>query len=1286
MLKMFFTNVYHFIWYAFAFIVLNAAVLVTVVRLALPEIGGYKEEIQSWVSEYMDYPLVIDEINAEWQGWAPHLYLKNIDLYTVDNSSLITKFDSAHLGIDLLSSINKRELVPSHLSISGLNLEFIRNIDGSISISNDNNINAGTDNNAALSEWLLKQKHIMLVDASLTWHDKKSSKEKIKFSNVQLELKTHKQRAQVEVNIPLPEQYGQSLTLKMDVNGNILTPNWEGTIYMEAKDFNLSHLFDDSPVRSLAGNANTSLWTKWEQAKLVNISGEINYTDFSLNTDQYKLPISNVDLTLRGERIQDQNWLFNITVEDLRTANGIWPTSNHQVKLDKNTGEDTYQYSGHLSYLKIEDILPFIVASDIIPKNVLKEIHWQSVEGELINTSFNLDPEAGMETPFSFNTSFNNFTISSIDKNNSISGLEGEITANNQSTIINLDSNFSEINLGAIFNKAYPLSAINAELELLNKDTAELLINKLHIEDKNISLETSGKIIFEEASPYIDVVMHMDETSIELLPLYLPRQTPVDLKRWFEEALLGGQLLSADLIFHGSAIDFPFKNSKGIFKAIMNVENATFGYAEGWPPIDNLSAEVIVDNNDLFVSANSGYIFDATIEAFKANIMDMEIHNPHVIVNGTIKGHTNDAGHFINQSPLKENSTLAELTENIYGSINLKLNLDIPIDVGDTAVEGIVRFSDTTLESDLPGLSLEGLNGDVSFTEQIVWANDIDALYHSRPVKLNIPDFDSDKSDYQSYIISGLADKEFVISQLTSFFPSLLSKSQSISNYFSGESNWSLTLKRMTGDETTVHREVEFNANLKGITINLPHPIGKTTDETKALNIKTTLTDLSIDAININYDNNIYVDFFVDNTEDLLVKNIHIGLGQQHPLTSNVSHISVLGQLEELNVSDWIDYIEPEKPPSSQNNDEEKQKTFSGNVYIKKFNMLGNDFSNVNLNLSKPTDGWQVIFDSEQLKGQTNFITSDNGRLHANFEKFTLSESDNNNEDEKNRQIAINKIPDLEVDVEHFIYNGNELGQLNLLTSKIDKGISINNLSITKPGFNIKAKGEWTRVDNVDRSDFHATLEADSIETMLGTFNFNTANIADGQTKIEMNAYWMDTPMNFAMEKIDGDLDMKIGKGQFLNIDPSAGRLFGLLSIQTLARRLTLDFTDLFNEGFAFDNIEGSFSLQQGHAYTNNLEMSGPAANVIVSGRTGLATEDYDQIATVRPTISSGIPVASALFGPIGIGVGAVIYIAGEIFKFIPEKIDNMLSRQYTITGSWDNPSIEKVEEEKDSS
>ena len=197
---------------------------------------------------------------------------------------------------------------------------------------------------------------------------------------------------------------------------------------------------------------------------------------------------------------------------------------------------------------------------------------------------------------------------------------------------------------------------------------------------------------------------------------------------------------------------------------------------------------------------------------------------------------------------------------------------------------------------------------------------------------------------------------------------------------------------------------------------------------------------------------------------------------------------------------------------------------------------------------------------------------------------------------------------------------------------------------------------------------------------MLKAFDYSVNPIKDGETRLKMNALWHGSPMDFSLADINGELTMEIEKGRVLDIEPSAGRLFGLLSLQTLPRRLSLDFSDLFGKGFTFDQIAGTFTIESGNAYTNNLSMTGPSANIEITGRTGLIDKDYDQIVTVTPQVSDTLPLASALFGPIGVGVGAVIFLAGELFDTIPRQIDKILRYQYTISGSWDNPVVEKYE------
>ena len=205
------------------------------------------------------------------------------------------------------------------------------------------------------------------------------------------------------------------------------------------------------------------------------------------------------------------------------------------------------------------------------------------------------------------------------------------------------------------------------------------------------------------------------------------------------------------------------------------------------------------------------------------------------------------------------------------------------------------------------------------------------------------------------------------------------------------------------------------------------------------------------------------------------------------------------------------------------------------------------------------------------------------------------------------------------------------------------------------------------------------SLTGNKASKVMEQFGFSGNNIKGGVTEINALLHWPNSPQLFDLKHLSGNLDLKIVDGRFKDIEPGAGRIFGLLSVQSLPRRLSLDFKDLFKKGFSFDNIEGSFSIDGGHAHTDGLVMNGPSAKIEISGRTGLVAQDYDQKAIVSPALSNSIPVASALFGPVGIGAGAVYYIGQKVFKSLPERVDNFLKQEYSIEGSWKSPKIERL-------
>jgi uncharacterized protein YhdP len=139
-------------------------------------------------------------------------------------------------------------------------------------------------------------------------------------------------------------------------------------------------------------------------------------------------------------------------------------------------------------------------------------------------------------------------------------------------------------------------------------------------------------------------------------------------------------------------------------------------------------------------------------------------------------------------------------------------------------------------------------------------------------------------------------------------------------------------------------------------------------------------------------------------------------------------------------------------------------------------------------------------------------------------------------------------------------------------------------------------------------------------------------------------------------------------------VDPGAGRLVGVLSLQSLPRRINLDFRDVFSQGFAFDEIVGQVHLERGIAYTKDLRMNGPAAKVSMSGLVSLAQETQSLALKIEPRLEDTVAVAGAILGGPAVGLGTLL-----ANKMLKNPIGQAVGFEYTVSGTWKEPVITKV-------
>ena len=242
-------------------------------------------------------------------------------------------------------------------------------------------------------------------------------------------------------------------------------------------------------------------------------------------------------------------------------------------------------------------------------------------------------------------------------------------------------------------------------------------------------------------------------------------------------------------------------------------------------------------------------------------------------------------------------------------------------------------------------------------------------------------------------------------------------------------------------------------------------------------------------------------------------------------------------------------------------------------------------------------------------------------------------------------------LPPISVRAEEFALGDRNLGKLLVDLESTIQGLETTNLATVDDTFTITGTAGWVidrDTESGQRTYFDAKLTSTDIEQTMRRLGYQPG-INGNDMQVDVQVSWPGGPRQDFMGVVNGNVTARIGAGQLETVDPGAGRVFGLMSVVALPRRLSLDFRDVFDTGFGFDEISGSFRLADGEAYTCDLSLAGPAADVGIVGRAGLLTRDYDQTAVVSANVGNTLPLVGAVIA--GPQVAAALFVFSQIFK-----------------------------------
>jgi uncharacterized protein YhdP len=337
--------------------------------------------------------------------------------------------------------------------------------------------------------------------------------------------------------------------------------------------------------------------------------------------------------------------------------------------------------------------------------------------------------------------------------------------------------------------------------------------------------------------------------------------------------------------------------------------------------------------------------------------------------------------------------------------------------------------------------------------------------------------------------------------------------------------------------------------------------------------------------------------------------------------------------------------------------------------------------------LSEDNGNWRGNLDAEQLSGYVEYrparsgaSASAAGRVYARLSRLSLPKSEAEQVETLLEQPT--SVPALDIVIDELVLRGMRLGRVeieaaNRLEAAGLREWRLTRLNLDTPEGKLSATGSWLAGVGLParrRSVMNFKLDLADSGGFLDRLGTERA-IRGGKGQLSGQVAWLGSPLSLDYDSLSGQVSVAISSGQFLKAEPGAARLLGVLSLQALPRRLSLDFRDVFQQGFAFDSITGDVKIAEGVARTNNLRMRGVQAAVLMEGMADVERETQDIRVIVVPEINAG--TASLAYAAINPAIGLGTFLAQLVLR---KPLVQAGTREFHVSGSWSDPKVEKVE------
>ncbi|MDH5536063.1 MAG: YhdP family protein, partial [Betaproteobacteria bacterium] len=1128
-----------------------AAVVLSLRYWVLPNVDSYRDKIARTISHVANQQITISRISGNWDGMRPELVLEGVTVFDASGRPALelSRVDNT------LSWLSLAVLEPRFhsLEIHQPALDVRRDARGVIAVAGIELKEEG----GGFVDWLLRQREFAVRDANISWHDGLRGAPSLELKRVNLVVRNSGGRHRFGLKAVPPPHLASPIDLRGNLRGETVSAleAWGGDLFVQVDyaDISAWRTWVHFPVEFPKGAGALRMWATLDGPQVTQLTTDLRLTGVRarLAADLPELDLAELSGRVKWQVSPDRIELSTAKL-GFRTGQGLaLPPADFLLRL--RIGEDENVLAGEM-YANALDMEPLVLIADRLPLNpdLRKRLVEVSPKGALYDLNFRWSGDWPDLSQYRLRGRFQNLAMNHIGAIPGFSGVSGSVDGNEQTGSLHFNSTGARLDMPQVFREPLPFDTLTAQLAWGRRGSDyELRLDKVSFSNAHLSGTVFGHYqTAAGAAGTIDLTGNLTRADGRFVGRYMPLVVGKGAREWIDRAFLAGKSDDVSLRLKGKLTDFPFAgNRAGVFHVLAKVTGGVLDYAPGWPKIENIAGELAFRGERMDVNVKQATLLGARLSEVTASIPDLTLHDEVLRVSGDAEGPTSEFLEFIARTPVVD--MIDRFTEGMQaqGEGRLALRLEIPLRAREKSkVSGAYQFIDNHIVANAALPPLEHVNGGLDFTESSVRISSATGVFLGGPVSVSAA---TGRDTTVGMNIQGRVNMDSLRQQ---------AGSPAWSHQLRGAADWkgAIVLRNKVADLT-------IESDLKGIASDLPAPFVKTVEEVMPLRIERRTTGPQQERLSLAYGKVVSAQLVrrIEGSRTIVSRGIiSFGAPAAEPVRDG---LWLSGNLKSLDIDRWraLSGGSPGTPFPTPTVD----------VKIGELTALGRKFHDFAVSGASRGDEWQSRVTAREFDGNLTWRGQGHGRLTVRMRRFSFPrESDAGSAGATAQPAAPERKmdwPALDVFAEQFQFRDKALGALELLAAPSDREWRIERLRVVNSDGTLNADGVWQTEVAQPRTQINFRLEVSDIGKFLARLGY-PEGVRRGTSKLEGALQWNGGPQAFDYPLLSGNFVVEAAKGQFAKLEPGIGKLLGILSLQSLPRRITLDFRDIFSEGFAF--------------------------------------------------------------------------------------------------------------------